>query len=187
MIKRWHYFVMGFTQTIAEPTGVEDLWLEMRDLTSADAAFILKPWDANWELEAAFINRCSDPNPLISIYAYSWGVGNGFVQLACELAKLKLAVRTAVLCDPITYNPLAPWQALVDSETIAVPDNVGEVWWCFQKNDPHLRGHGLMGADTTLFHPGEDLSAGGVVHATIDSADWFHAKAREVAQLIEAA
>src|SRR6185437_8047403 len=103
----------------------------------------LREWDADWQRVAEHVLLCAiagDVRPQIKIYAFSWGAGWGFLQLARRLRERGLEVDAAVLSDPVYRSPLLidRWRSLVGRPKIVVPDNVHQVDWFYQRtNTPH--------------------------------------------------
>ncbi len=138
MIKQWHIIISGFKQRRHQQNGMTDLWLKMRKHSSEHVCVQKCVWKEPWEEVVAEIRRASSDRVFVNIYAYSWGGGYGFVRLAQELAKVRIPVHTAVLCDPVfrrlwlpTWMNLAP-SSLMDEQKIHVPNNVGRVEWFYQ-------------------------------------------------------
>jgi len=140
-----HVLISGFQQTIARPNGVVELWKKMRTYASPSTSVNIWTWDSKWQDVAALMRMVAGPaeQPLIFVYAYSWGAGWGFIELARELREYGLQIHHAVLADPVYRSNLLPtWLpinalSLTRFPTISVPRNVREVSWTYQrKNRP---------------------------------------------------
>lgn len=176
MISRWHILISGFTQTLGGATGTRRLWLELRELSSADCSVQIYPWNTEWREVAAFVRGCSYPSVAINVYGYSWG-GNGAVQLAEALAEEGLVVDQLLLCDAVWRSNLLPsWLpanplSLLSAPKLKVPVNVRHVKWCYQRQD-RPRGHVPVARGSSTF-----ISEGVQVdlpHAGMDdSVEWW--------------
>ena len=183
MISRWHILISGFQQDLGRPTGIEQLWLSLRPLSSPETSIQMFPWDAEWADVASFIDRTSYPFPSIYVAAYSWGVGHGFLQLAAALDQRGRPVAHATLCDGV-YKPalrLTSWLALTPWPKLKIPANVRSVSW-FRQHVNTPAGHDLIAVD-----PQKTRIADPVVlshrHDEMDEAAAFQLEARQVAGL----
>jgi len=180
MIRVWHVLISGFTESWAKPTGTEELWRKLAVLESPKTA-VLAPleWDADWKAVAGFIRRNSESLlPLINVYAYSWGAGWGFVNLAKHLG---INIRRAVLCDPVYRSPFMPAAiplnplSFFSSPTITVPRNVMDVRWLYQRRNKPA-GHTPVSAVADVVEPGF-LIDDGTKHSGMDNHPRYHAEA----------
>lgn len=183
-IPAWHVVISGFTQTLRQPTGCQQLWDVLRRARrESDAAVLLQPWNADWAGLADLIWRFRPAEPpRVYCYAYSWGGGWGFPQLACELGERGIEIAHAVLCDAV-YRPrlnlLAPI-ALTPIPRIVVPANVRLVDW-YRQETGLPKGHQVVAADPrrTTVRPGVLLR--GVTHHFMDDQSAWWRKCLEVA------
>lgn len=162
-LKTWHICIPGFRQHEGEVTGMRRLWLALGTLRSRTCDVVLREWNSHWAGIADLIVQCSESNPTIRVYAYSWGAGHGFVTLARELRVRGLEIQTAVLCDPVYRGRtiLGACLAYVPMVPLTVPDNVREVWYTRQYVSC-LRGHRVRAEDhhVTVVHSPLILKAG---------------------------
>lgn len=185
-MRQQHVIISGFSQHISRENGVVELWRKMRPLADCNTAVDLWTWDSNWPDVAAMMKMIAgDDAGQVFIYAYSWGAGWGFVQLARELDKLGMTVERAVLADPVYRSPLLPtWLpanllSLSRFPKIEVPANVGRVAWTYQRQD-YPRGHQPVAAkgSETIIDPGILLHH---PHAGMDNSQTWHALSLQVA------
>jgi hypothetical protein len=185
MVREWHIVISGFRQSLAQPTGSERLWLDLRSASKPGTCIQAQQWDDDWQGLANRIRRCSVATPTIRVYAYSWGAGHGFIALANACRTLGLNIADAVLCDPVYRSTLLPtWLtinplSLMRTPTIKVPDNVRHVHWLRQRKDLPA-GHDVVPADprkTIVFKP--TLLAIG--HSQMDNSDEYHTLAKSIA------
>lgn len=194
-MKKWHIPISGFNQSLAGPTGLETLWQKLRH-SLRDAGGLctdvvcLMPlvWNSPWPAVADFIRRQVSgdlADATFHVYAYSWGAGWGWRQLALEMAKRGLDIHTSVLADPVYRSDNGPvfWirsmMNIVAAPRIKVPANVHDVWWFYQTmNKP--RAHQLVAVDPekTRIRPGVQRSK---QHQWMDDDDLFHETALAVA------
>ena len=180
--------ISGFTQTYARPTGIEKLWMKLRQFENPECRVSMLVWDSNWE---AFAEHCfrtangSRKDFRTLVCAYSWGVGYGFLSLAEEFKKRGLDIPYAVLCDGVYHSGWFPWRAVVSpfwTPKLEIPSNVGEVWWLRQfQNKP--AGHPVVAKDpaATKIHDADLLS---VHHAWCDESDLFHDRSLKAAEAL---
>lgn len=194
-ITTWHVCISGYTQSEAEMTGLMRIALELGARHRGPATAVeLHRWNDDWKALAEFI-WLARPNgdsegPVVNIYAYSWGAGWGFTQLAKALKARGIAVRCAVLADPVyrsrwwsmLWRSLSPFA----KPRIEVPANVRKVWWFYQHSLPWYclaepRGHRLTAEEpsATVIHEGVKVS--GVIHHYMDDLRAFFDKCLEVA------
>lgn len=183
-IENWLVCISGFTQTVAQPTGLHSLWLSLgRQHRGPETAVELFAWRSDFAEVAEGIKLArGGSDPTIVVVGYSWGAGRGFVQLANELRRRDILVAAAVLCDPVYYSRWNPLGAIVGELTIDVPDNVREVFWLRQNTDrfPLPHGHRPVAVDDRLtkIHPGGLLR--GVCHNSMDESPQFQRLAEKV-------
>ena len=185
-VTEWVYVIQGFTQTRATRSRMVELWKELYDKHASPECLVeLRQWNANWKAEAEHILRMtpdeSGAQTTIKIFAYSWGAGWGFTQLAKALGSRGLRVSSAVLCDPVYRHSyrLGHWRTFITSWPIVIPPNVDEVYSFFQRMNWPC-GHTLKAAsdETTMHHPIE-LQAD---HSAMEDQPQFLARCRLVAQ-----
>ena len=186
-IQTRHICISGFLQSIAKPVGFERLWLKLRKHESPQVRVSYLPWDSDWSAVAEHLMRTGPEDDFTSlkirVYAYSWGVGNGFVKLAKELRHRGMTIDKAVLCDGVYHSGWFPWRAVFSpfwTPRIVVPDNVGEVWWLRQREDKPM-GHDVRADDcaSTTIHDAKVLSVG---HSYMDDSPEFHRTCLKVAR-----
>lgn len=200
-IRNWHIVISGFTQNLSRPSGAEALHFKLRGMVSTDTEVLLRQWRGDWYGMSEYIRRSSmflpaDHNdlhkyrgPNIYIYAYSWGAGNGFTQLAKALRRQGLRVTVAVLCDPVYRSGFIPqwfpdWLqfaplSLTSIMHIRVPDNVDLVHWFYQRQS-RPQGNQLVAKkpELTEIKEGIELHAD---HVAMDDQLEWHDKAMQVA------
>ncbi len=202
-IRRWHICISGFLQRPGRPSGIHALWRLIRArVQNGDTCVECRTWSDDWQACAEWIHQfrpvpsapgpASSPGvpavsqptpqpPRVFVYAYSWGAGFGFIQLARALERKGIPIECAVLSDPVYRSRLLSfrWLAFVPWCRLKIPANVREVVWVRQRMSLP-RGHDLVAADprATLIHPASVLS---VPHTRIDDAPWFWSEALEVA------
>ena len=189
MIKSWSIIISGFTQTENRLHGCMGLWRSMMPLNQPDSIVIQPPWDYNWEHLAERIRLTSVPGVRVNIYAYSWGCGNGMVNLALELRKRAIMVSHAVLSDPVVYSSWPTWTAkfltVFLRKSIDIPSNVRRVDWFRQVNGlPY--GCDLVPAKNSTTEIREPVILD-LPHEAMDDAPEWHQRCLEVAGLREPA
>lgn len=123
--------------------------------------------------------------PNVCIFAYSWGCGYGFVNLARELGLRGIPVHTAVLCDPV-YHGLDFWRAMIPRTLfrkikVPIPPNVYQVHW-FRQRQNRPAGHDLYAEGSyTKIHPPVELQC---THQEADNSIEFRQKCLAVASEI---
>ena len=186
MVRRFFVIRSGFLQHKGSAgggcTGIarEIDWL----YGGGDTRVELEAWNACPSQSAEYIYRLGTKTvpPTVCIFAYSWGCGYGFVQLAEELNRRGIAVHTAVLCDPV-YHGLARWRAMMPRGLfsrvwVRVPPNVRRVKWLRQyANKP--AGHDLRAeGDYSRIEAPEVLT---VPHDQMDNSAVFRQMCLDVA------
>jgi len=182
-ITDWHICISGFRQHEGELSGLHRVWLSLLDLSMPRCQVLLREWDSDWRglAELIWLTRPElDGQPLVNIYAYSWGVGHGFVNLARELGRRGITVDNAVLCDPIYHSRLLSmrWLAYTGWPAITIPANVRTVWGTHQRVSSPC-GHPLKvssGASTDI-RENLQLSCG---HRWADESSFFRMQVRKV-------
>lgn len=153
-----HIFIMGFTESTERITGIEEIWHSLRHFSSP-LEWVMSPlvWNSNWKSTAQFISRNLAEDPLVYIYAYSWGAGHGFPTLAKELGHLGIKITGAALADPVYRSKLTvmKWRSLINrgplAPKITIPISVTEVYQVIQKqNKPQA--HALIDNAFTNIH-----------------------------------
>lgn len=186
MMEIAHIPIMGFRQNANRITGMERLWRKLRKLTN-NTIYISNPleWDHDWSAFASFLWRNSSQDCVIKCYAYSWGMGNGFVKFAEQLAKRGRQVKCVVSCDGVARTRLLPsWlPANILSMTpwlkLKIPTNVKNVHWFYQRQN-RPQGHKIVALNpNTTIHQGIQLPAD---HPFMDEQPEFQNLAMKVAQ-----
>ena len=163
-IQTWHVCISGFLQSPARPSGLEQLWVLLRNRhNNGKVNCELRQWNARWHDLAEQIHRLrpDDGDVRVYVYAYSWGAGWGFVRLAKALRRCGIEVRAAVLTDPVFRSSILPaWLpinplSLLSAPAVRVPCNVREVHWFFQRTQRPY-GHHVIAEDpsATKVHEG---------------------------------
>ena len=169
-MKVWHEIIGGFLQNQGTLTGMIKLWADIHAKCCkpghTNANF--SPWNSNWKHRAEHISRFSAEEPIILVYAYSWGAGWGARQLAKELDKRGLEIRMMILSDPVYRHPywLGNWRAFWPYSVIKFPPNVNEISYYIQRID-WPRGHKVEG---NKVHNPVEVSRG---HRWMDEAPEF--------------
>ena len=183
MPKKWIVPITGFTQSIDRPNGFDSLWHKLRELPELDgsSSVVMTPqeWSASFGHIANFIHRHKNGSeePLIYVFAYSWGCGRGFIRLAKELKKRGMSIQHAVLCDPVFHSWARIWRSMVFSPAIKIPSNVHRVSWFRQKqNRPRATELVATGKYTVIDQPIWLKRS----HEWMDDAPEFHEKCLEV-------
>jgi len=183
VIRIWHVPISGFTQSLERMSGIETLWLKLRQFSQPDIS-VLSPlqWKSDWRNLAEFMWRTSSPDDIrVRVYAYSWGCGHGFVRLAKELRKRGIPIDNAVLSDPVYHSWVRPWRAVIFSPAIKIPDNVRRVDWFFQRqNRPQATTLMAQNPEKTIIAKPRELQR---THEYMDDAVEFHEAALSVAGL----
>lgn len=191
-----HVCISGFTQSERRIHGLTKLCekLHSAGFNNCVSRVMLRPWNAKWSEVAESIWSIGELHAaevVVNIYAYSWGMGWGAVQLSRELEKRGITVHIIVACDGVYRHPLLclRWLSLLQrdgtfSPVIRIPGNVREVRPLHQTmNTP--QGHRIVG--------GKDFSGqirqSVEIHRThpfMDDAPQFHALALAAAEQLKA-
>ena len=160
MISRRIVVISGFSQDLSAPTGLEQLWMKLRQLYECrdeekTCRVSLHTWDEDFE---AFTNNVIRTGPEhvglidLRVAAYSWGAGRGFVRLAEACKARGIRIHRAVLSDPVYHCWWMPWRALwsplIGEPKIKVPSSVKEVWYLRQSVDVP-KGHEVIAEKAT--------------------------------------
>ncbi|PHR99577.1 MAG: hypothetical protein COA78_24730 [Blastopirellula sp.] len=187
-----HTTISGFTQDHGSWHGVLELTEKLREkhCEGVRSRVHYYRWDENWAAIAEYYWSLSEKyhtQPLIAIYAYSWGAGHGAMRLTEQLRKRGLRVRLMVLADPVYRNVWCLWRSMRNwnlpwfgEPIIRVPDYVDEVF-SFHQVQNRPSGHKLLPESRTggpTIHPPVLLTAN---HQYMDNAGEFHAKCLEQA------
>ena len=145
-----HLVIGGFRQNRRRLAGVDRVLDALNVFRMPGVRVQLFKWDADWAGEAEFILRHkADADPIVCIYAYSWGFGHGAVRLAEELARRGLRVAGLVGCDGVYRDHflLRRWRALWQNSRIDLPGSIdrADVRLFVQANSL-LRGHRVFDA-----------------------------------------
>lgn len=186
-VHAWHLCISGFTQTEGQLTGLMRLCLELGIRHNGPRTRVeLRKWNDDWSDVAEFI-WLTRPNgasggPRVNVYAYSWGAGWGFTQLAQQLRQRQIEVSSAVLCDPVYRSRWLSmqWRSLWGHPVIRVPDNVHTVWSCYQTTNKPA-GHPLVADDPSRTRILPAVHVPGVTHQYMDDTRMFFERSLEVA------
>lgn len=154
----FHVCISGFLQDESRQHGVFRLSEELirQGHNCQQSRVSLLPWNHNWSNFAERIWLVGQEYgcvPVVNVYAYSWGVGNGAVTLARELAKRSIGVHCLVSSDGVYRVPWLPdwfqpramfsrdWTEL--SPWIVLPDSIGRVV-AFHQMQNRPQGHRLF-------------------------------------------
>lgn len=136
MTTRIHHLVIGgFGQYRGKLAGVDYVVDALDRFRQPGVRVSLLPWSHDWKAEAGYIRRHApldtrDQQPLVCLYAYSWGVGNGAVQLARQLQRREIGVWGLISCDGVYHHRavlcrwLPQWRSLWPGSRIWLPPNV---------------------------------------------------------------
>jgi len=190
LFERWLICIPGYMQRRGDPgAGVPALHRELSAAYNGPTCRVdLFLWDSKWRDLARWIDQSSIRAARIDVFAYSWGVGFGFLRLAKYLRRHGREIQNAVLCDGVAHvGPgLGPFHtaskslAFLPCWSIRIPDNVRAVHRLRQENSL-LRGHPIHRADpnrTRLATPIYDVHR---VHATMDDSPAFFGLCKEIA------
>ena len=188
MIREWDIIISGFRQRRGAANGSDLLWAKLRRFQSPRRELMLYEWRDNMQRLATRIARHSDRGirPVVRVYAYSWGAGHAFPNLARALWDVaEYSVDAAVLCDPVYRSKWLPWwlpanpSALMSWPQITVPMNVDQVRW-LRQSVSRPKGHRLVAeeSDMTRIHDPIQLHR---PHIGADSAQEYHELALQVA------
>ena len=183
-----NFCISGFTQTEAKPHGVyrlkEKIIAQIYDSGClANIRVEMRQWNDNWKNVADHVHILNtEREVLVNVYAYSWGAGWGFVQLANQLKKRGITIKTAVLCDPVYRHPnlLLRWKSLLSrdwttfSPFIKIPSNVETVHHFHQTLD-RPQGHMLWAEDVSKTRITEAVKLERT-HSYIQFAEEWHQK-----------
>jgi hypothetical protein len=190
-ITTFHLIVSGFLQHRGQRHGLHDLFVPLHLAhASGETAVELLAWNERWRDVADDIANCAMPaapaQVRVFVYAYSWGAGWGFVQLARQLRRHRIAIQCAVLSDPVYRSRWLSlsWLSICSLTCLApmieVPSNVREVHW-FRQHTARPCGHDLLAEDCreTKIHVARVLPW--TPHTLMDQAHEFHTLALRVA------
>ncbi len=183
-IARWIIPISGFTQGRSAKNGITHLWQKIRRYDGGSTV-VLPPqeWNRRWKETARWIWDMSPDGvcPEVYVFAYSWGCGWGFTELARYLESYSCDITAAVLSDPVYRSRWKPWRSLLPHKycpSIKIPGNVREVYWLRQeKNIP--QGASLKAADPERTKIHEPRIAH-YPHQAMDDIKYFHDRCEEV-------
>ena len=180
MITKRIVCISGFQQDISTPTGIESLWMKLRDLhQSKECAVCLHPWNYKWAGFADHILRTGPEDPRemdIRIAAYSWGAGSASIRFAKALKDRGMSIEIAVFSDPVYHSWWGLWRSLwsplLGKPVVKIPKNVRNVWYVRQQRFPPF-GHECVPEDYGATQV-KDYGMLDRPHAWIDNAVEFH-------------
>lgn len=187
---RIHQCIGGFTQTERRVTGMLRLseTLHREGFNNHVSRVALDRWNADWSSVAEniwLLGQHHEAHVVVNIYAYSWGVGWGAVQLARELKKRSISVHHLVACDGVYRHrwfrvPSLFRRGRSFAPKIRVPSNVGTVT-AFHQTQNIPQGHEIVGDRdfSGIILPSRELEA---THQYMDDADEFQFAAFEAAE-----
>lgn len=170
----------GFTETLAEPSGTEDLHrYTLRGFASKSVQVLTPmPWNIDAEGLCAYLRRNHFTKAIV--VAYSWGAGYAAQKFARACRQMGIDIPVMCLCDPV-YRPLwiPAWMGpspfairamIPGAAKIEIPASVRRVVWVRQRLDLP-RGHDLVAASPrTIIEPPRVLPFS---HTVIDEApEW---------------
>lgn len=151
LTKLWIVGATGFTQGWDEPTGLEDVWRDLRAFSSAEVCVVTPlTWNSDAEGFAAFVARNSAPDAKVVFYGHSYGVGEFFRTFSRALQAHGIDVAVAVFADGIRRFKAAKFLSskwFRSFFTIKVSTNVALVHAFHQCNDQLLQGHAVVAED----------------------------------------
>lgn len=173
--------ISGLTQTEARPHGIFNLSEKLIEngYNSESSRVHLLPWSHDWAGYAErlwLIGQRRNCDLMINVYAYSWGVGFGALNLARELANRGIPIRCLVASDGVYRSPLKSflWLSMLSrdwttvSPTIRFPENV-EHGYAFHQSKNRPCGHRIYSGDWLI--PSTELDR---THQYMDDAPEFH-------------
>lgn len=178
---RVHQVISGFTQTEARPTGLFRVaeTLHDRGFNNRVSRVRLNRWNDDWSSIAEYLwllGQHHRTQVLVNIYAYSWGVGWGAIQLAKELQRRDVPVQTLVSGDGVYRHKFFRLPAMLGrngifSPSIRIPANVHEVR-PFHQTVNRPQGHVLTPGKgfSGIIHDSQELHA---THEYIDDHPTF--------------
>lgn len=190
----FHVCISGFLQDESRPHGVFRLSEQLirQGHNGQQSRVSLLPWNHNWSSFAEriwLVGQEYDCTPAVNVYAYSWGVGNGAVELAKQLAKRSIGIHCLVSSDGVYRVSWLPdwmqprsmfsrgWTDL--SPTIHLPASIHRVV-AFHQTQNRPQGHRLI-------LRGDEIDSTEVFstdHQYMDDAMLFHDEAiNEAAKL----
>lgn len=192
---RWHQCISGFTQDARRCHGVLRLSerLHAAGYNNHVSRVSLRPWNADWDEVAEniwLVGQHHQAEIAVNIYAYSWGVGWGAVQLCRQLAKRGITVHCLVAADGVFRHPrlLLRWTSLIRRDltfapVIRIPSNVHTVLPLHQtQNRP--QGHRIVGDRdfSGVIYESREVQS---THQYMDDAREFHALSLDAARRLQ--
>lgn len=190
-----HVIIGGFRQSRDRLAGVDRVFAALAKFASPEVR-VTPPmrWNEDWAAEAEFIARHRQPGgepPVVCLYAYSWGVGYGAVQLATRLEALDIPVECLVSCDGVYRHAYRAgnWRAFWPWSTIRLPENVRKVH-AFCQRQGWLRGHRLRcGGQVIEPTPIDRVQINGFAdrasHYNLDESPQWLTRCEQVARLVQ--
>lgn len=190
---RIHQCISGFTQDERRPHGVLRLAEKLHALgfNNRVSRVSLRRWNDDWSDVAEYywlLGQEHQAHVVVNIYAYSWGVGWGAIQLARQLQKRAIAVHHLVSADGVYRHrwfrlPSMLGRGTRVSPIICVPSNV-RIVTPFHQTINRPQGHELAGDKnfTGIIHASREVPA---THQYLDDAADFHDAAIAAAQSLQ--
>jgi len=156
LVERWIICIPGYLQRRGSSrAAIPALHRELAFAHAGPTCWVeMFPWHSDWRDVAEWIVQSSAPRPRIDVFAYSWGVGFGFLRLAKYLRRHDIEIQNAVLCDGVAHvgpgfaglHTLSKLLAFLPAWEIVIPDNVRAVY-PLRQEQTRLRGHAMRCAD----------------------------------------
>lgn len=187
---RVHQCISGFLQTDERPTGMFRLAerLHLQGFNNCISRVRLDRWNANWASVAEnlwLLGQQHQVEVAVNIYAYSWGVGWGAVQLARELQKRSITVHHLVASDGVYRHRWFRLPSILGRDqgpTIRVPANVMRVR-SFHQTLNRPQGHKIAG-DRDFRGMIEESVELNATHQYMDDNQVFHTAAIDAAMAL---
>ena len=193
-----HFAISGYTQHRGRMSGLMRVSMNLEQALPSTHRVHLCRWNEDWWEWAEYVwllwQEAGGPQPVINLYAYSYGMGWGAIQLSRELQRRGMGVNHIVSCDGVYRHPyrLGAWRALWPWSTILVPSNVGRVTYFYQRRNLPS-GHEIVAedSDATNIKPGPGAHGGAAgeiiaAHQYADDSTLFRSTAIEVARSVAA-
>lgn len=190
---RIHQCISGFTQDERRPHGVLRLAEKLHALgfNNRVSRVSLRRWNDDWSDVAEYywlLGQEHQAHVIVNIYAYSWGVGWGAIQLARELQKRSIAVHELVSADGVYRHRWFRLPSIFGRDTswlaprIRVPLNV-RIVTPFHQTIDRPQGHVISGdaGFSGIIRPSVEIAA---THQHLDDCSEFHFASIAAAQAL---